>query len=70
MPAAQRRVWAQRVLYDLCDATKPGDKIIFLAGARYRECLADPLEELGYIVEIPMMGMRIGEQLRWLNQHL
>lgn len=70
MPAAERRVWAERVLYDLCDVTEPGDRIIFLAGVRYREYLVGPLEELGYIVEIPMKRMRIGEQLRWLNQHL
>jgi len=58
LPAAERRVWARHVLYDLCEVTRPGDKIIFLAGARYREYLADPLEELGYVVEIPMMRMR------------
>ena len=68
--AAERRAWAQRVIADLCDVTEPGDKMIFLAGLRYREYLVGPLEELGYVVEIPMVRMRFGEQLRWLNQHL
>ena len=70
MPAAQRRAWGKRVLYDLCDILLPGDTVIILAGQRYREHLVDSLEKLRCRVEIPMVGMRIGEQLRWLNQHL
>jgi len=70
MPIAERRAWAKRVLYDLCGIVLPGDTVIILAGRRYREYLVDSLEKLRCRVEIPMMGMRIGEQLRWLNQHL
>ena len=70
MLITERRAWARRVLYDLCDIVLPGDTVIILAGRRYREYLVDSLEKLRCRVEIPMMGMRIGEQLRWLNQHV
>jgi cytoplasmic iron level regulating protein YaaA (DUF328/UPF0246 family) len=70
MPAAQRRAWAKRVLQDLRHEVHAGDDIIILAGQRYREHLIDPLEAMGCKVHIPMCGLRIGEQLRWLNEHL
>ncbi len=70
MPAAQRRAWAKRVLQDLRHEVQAGDDIIILAGQRYRAHLIDPLEAIGCNVEIPMRGLRISEQLRWLNEHL
>ena len=70
MRAAQRRAWAKRVLQALRHEVHAGDDIIILAGQRYREHLIDPLESRGCNVEIPMRGLRIGEQLRWLNEHL
>jgi cytoplasmic iron level regulating protein YaaA (DUF328/UPF0246 family) len=70
MPAAQRRAWAKRVLQDLRQEVHAGNNIIILAGQRYREHLIDPLEAWGCNVDIPMRGLRIGEQLRWLNEHL
>ncbi len=69
MPAAQRRAWAKRVLQDLRHEVHAGDDIVILAGQRYREHLIDPLETMGCNVDIPMRGLRIGEQLRWLNKH-
>ncbi len=70
MPAAQRRAWAKRVLRALQDEVQAGDTVIILAGQRYREHLVEPLAAMGCNVDIPMRGLRIGEQLRWLNMHL
>jgi hypothetical protein len=39
------------------------------AGERYREFLIEPLQQRGLEVEIPMEGLRQGEQLEWLARH-
>ncbi len=70
MPAAARRAWAQRVLLDLDRLLEPGDTVVILAGDRYRAHLVDPIREMGCGVEIPLEGLRIGEQLGWLKQQL
>jgi cytoplasmic iron level regulating protein YaaA (DUF328/UPF0246 family) len=70
MPAAARRAWAQRVIHDLQSHLQVGDRVIFLAGLKYRQNLVAPLREMGCTVEIPMQGLRIGEQLRWLKEQL
>jgi hypothetical protein len=70
MPAAERRAWAHQVLKSLPDVLQPGDRVVILAGKKYRENLIAPIEQLGCSVEVPMEGLRIGEQLRWLNQHI
>lgn len=70
MPAAERRSWARGVVQQLRDVLRPGDRVVFLAGKRYRENLVGAIREMGCTVEIPMEGLGIGKQLRWLNQHL
>jgi hypothetical protein len=66
MTAAERGAWSARVLRQLEHVVKRGDTVIVLAGARYREGIVQQLEELGAKVEVPMAGLRIGEQLAWL----
>lgn len=70
MRAAERRAWARRVTGQLEDILVLGDRVVFLAGKRYRENLVGAIREMGCTVEIPMEGLGIGKQLRWLNQHL
>ena len=70
MDVANRRAWAKRVLNQLTDAAPELMEVVFLAGKRYREFLAQPLMQCGVTVSIPMEGLRIGEQLSWLAQHL
>lgn len=67
MPAAARREWALRVLADLREVLRPDDRVLMLAGAAYREHLLGPIRQLGCHVEVPMEGLRIGEQLSWLS---
>lgn len=52
----------------LPDAGHVGHVVIF-AGQRYREFLLAYFQLRGITVEIPLEGLRIGEQLRWLEQH-
>ncbi len=70
MPVAERRAWAKRVLRALLDVVLPGDRVIMLAGIRYREHLVGSLETMGCEVEVPMEGLGIGKQLQWLTQRL
>jgi hypothetical protein len=70
MGVAARRVWAGRVIKDLRRVSQPGDCMVVLAGSRYREYLIGPIHQMGCTVEVPMEGLRIGEQLRWLKEHL
>lgn len=69
MSAPERREWAARVLAQLMPLVSAGDRVVMLAGRLYREGLVGPLEAAGVTVEVPMEGLEIGEQLRWLNQN-
>lgn len=67
MPIAERRAWAQRVLARIAARVPRGQRLVILAGQRYREFIETPLRA-HYEVSVPMEGMRIGEQLHWLAE--
>jgi hypothetical protein len=53
------------------DTSLPGaDRIVVLAGIRYREFLMDYLRQRARTVEVPMEGLRIGKQLHFLSEVL
>jgi hypothetical protein len=68
MPVAARRDWAARVADQLASAVPELTHVVVLAGERYREFLACYLVGRGVRVSVPMEGLRIGEQLRWLGK--
>ncbi len=70
MSVSERKDWSLWVMQNLSPEVVPGDHVVFLAGKKYREFLVQPLRSLGCYVEIPMEGLRIGEQLNWLSQRL
>ena len=70
MPVADRKAWADRVRDQLDRYLQDVRQVVFLAGARYREFLADRLRQRGIQVEIPMSGLTIGRQLQWLKNHI
>ena len=70
MPVGERRAWARQVMAELEDMLRPDDRVVFLAGKRYRENLVDPVRQMGCRVEIPMEGLSFGQQLRWLNEQI
>lgn len=67
-PIAERRRWSARVNQQLENVVSPGDRLIMLAGARYREGVESVQRSRDVAVEVPMQGMRIGEQLQWLSK--
>lgn len=57
--------WANMVLQDLKNNIDiNNDKVIFMAGEKYRKYI----EPLINNVEVPMRGMKIGEQLQFLKR--
>lgn len=68
MGVGERRVWVARVQQQLEQVTRTGDTIVMLAGARYREGLTAALQRRGVRVEVPIQGLKIGEQLQWLSR--
>ena len=69
MNRSNRLLWSALVLKGLSGVVDSGDSVVFLAGNRYREFLVKALLTRGCEVQVPMEGMRIGEQLSWLSQN-
>jgi hypothetical protein len=63
----ERCAWAAKVKAQMDQHLPPTDRIVVLAGLRYREFLMDYLQRKARCVWVPMKGMRSGEQLRWLR---
>jgi cytoplasmic iron level regulating protein YaaA (DUF328/UPF0246 family) len=67
MPSRQVKEWAERVLKQLeHEADLRTDHFIFLAGERYRKHLMSRIDRY----EVPMAGLRIGEQLQYLSRRV
>jgi len=63
----ERAIWAESIFEDISKHINSGDKIIFLAGNYYRQFLIPKLQAMGIQIEVPMKGLRIGEQLHYLD---
>ena len=70
MPIGDRRQWAGKVLTQMEPHLGDAKSIVFLAGRRYREFLEPSLRSRGLVVSVPMEGLGIGKQLRWLTRKL
>jgi hypothetical protein len=68
MGVKERRAWAERVIQQMQEAMPDADRITVLAGQRYREFLLPYLRQRSPVVEMPLEGKRIGEQLQWLSR--
>jgi len=66
MCVADREQWAKKTTEQIKKKIPKGIVKIF-AGINYREFLEVPLVEAGYFLEIPLLGMGIGQQLAWFN---
>lgn len=67
MSAQERRAWAEKVKRQMDAHLPDADKVVILAGEKYRAHLMPYLEARFAYIEIPMKGLKIGEQLSWLN---
>lgn len=79
MPIDLRKDWAWTVWEDIeCEFDPTGNELIVLAGLRYREFLVPLLrgaafgwiDEPSFTVQVPMEGLKIGQQLQWLSSEI
>lgn len=70
MDVGERRAWASNVMQTLEPHVADVKTVFFLAFKKYREFLEPQLRARGIQVRVPMAGLRIGEQLAWLNARL
>jgi hypothetical protein len=70
MAITARKEWAMHVLAQLYKAVPHIRRVVFLAGERYREFLADELRNRHILVSVPMRGLAIGKQLSWLKRRV
>ena len=69
MTKPERMAWAEEVQKTVVDLIAPGGMVTMLAGERYRENLISFLEAHGHHVAVPMAGLPLGMQLRWLKTY-
>lgn len=70
MSAPERKAWATRVKSQMETSLPDADRIVVLAGLRYREHLMNYLRQRAKAVEVPMEGLTIGRQLHYLTEAL
>lgn len=70
MSAPERKAWASQVKAQMETSLPTADRIVVLAGLRYREYLMDYLRKRATTVEVPMEGLTIGKQLHYLTDAL
>lgn len=70
MRKPERQEWTKNVWVNFRPILTPGDEIIILAGMAYGAYLVPMLKKDGFQVQLPLAGLRIGEQLQWLKNHL
>jgi hypothetical protein len=68
MTREDRRGWALTVKRQMEMKELFGSKVIVLAGLNYRRHLIHDLLDRFGEVDIPMSGLKMGEQLSWLSQ--
>jgi len=67
MKAIERKQWSKKVFKEILQVFPEKGTVRFFAGKKYREYLVPLLQEVGYTVEIPLMGLGIGQQLAWFS---
>lgn len=67
MLVANRRAWAKRVADALVPRLVGVDRVVILAGERYREFLMPALRGACRDIQVPMEGLPIGKQLQWFD---
>ncbi len=70
MSAAERREWAETVMDALHPRLARVRVVVIFAGEVYRKYLEPELRRRGIEIQVPMEGLRQGEQLAWLSAQL
>ena len=70
MSAREREGWADVVIEQMRARLPDAERVVVLAGERYRQHLLSYLGERFFTVETPLRGLRIGEQLHWFSERI
>jgi len=62
---SERIIWSQKVFQKLSKEISSEDKIVFLAGEKYREFFEKLLLQEGISFQTPLNKLSIGKQLQW-----
>lgn len=64
----EREAWGSRTASKIRQCFPEAKRILMLAGHTYAMFLLWPLRNGGAVVETPLQGLRIGEQMSWLTK--
>ena len=70
MRVSERRSWARGVIAQMERSLPPVDRVVVLAGQKYREFLMDWLTRISAVVDTPLAHLPIGLQLQFLDAWL
>ena len=68
MSTRERIAWAEEVKQQMDSRLPNADAVVVLAGQKYREYLMPYLKKRFTNVTVPMKGLGIGQQLKWLKK--
>jgi hypothetical protein len=68
MRKSERLAWAQIVQKQLLEILPANAEVILLAGLSYRKGIESFLRQRGFVVTVPLDGLRLGPQLRRLKE--
>lgn len=70
MPVKERKKWANQIVVQIQREIHSETTIQIFAGISYRKYLVPKLEDAGYIIEVPLINLGIGQQLAWFKSRL
>ena len=62
--------WSEKVSTELINTIDIDTTVYVYAGANYRKYLLPILVDHGYRVEVPLVGLGIGQQLAWFKNNI
>lgn len=68
MSKLEKTEWSNLVVKQIKQVIPNNNILVFLAGRNYREFVIHQL--IDYEIQIPMKGLGIGQQLKWLNENI
>jgi cytoplasmic iron level regulating protein YaaA (DUF328/UPF0246 family) len=66
----EQKEWAEQIFQFITNSYSKNTSIKLFAGREYRKYIQPLLEEAGYVVEVPLKGLGIGQQKSWLKGRL
>lgn len=69
MSKQERKTWSEHVVKNILSVAKKDQTVVILAGNKYREFIEPLLTEHDIIFEVPLKGMGIGQQQKYIKEN-